>query len=484
VIPIARMGERAVRAPRSPMQVITHKSSLPLRRAFLARIFALLAIPCALLGASMSFPASASASVIDSQLTTNTYTSQGLPTLTQFLVRQYASTTRTIQGVSLWLGDIYVNEADTYAILWTATSSGYPISPLATSTNWVSAFSLATTTAEVQFTFNDIVIQAGQYYFLGIAHSGVNPSCGNSCVTVDIWNAGGKDAYDHASSPWFHESNNWDLKYKLQGVQGSEFQTIIVDTPANGSQINDVYTPVVISYSNPEHFNQIYVCEWDPDTLSQHSGGNPCIGGGSTWSIGSSGTIEYTFQNLASSSHMVISAGFGLTFDYIPSGIRYQDYDYSSIGFYTISANSVATSTPDSFSKYGGLDCGGLNLVDNLKCAGIFLFIPDYDFTHQMELLADDLASTTPFGYVADLVSSFEGYASAGTSSLTVSIELSSIMNFLGGNFGTTSITVLSGDGLRSTMGSTMWNMSQNLMIGMMWLGFLIYVYRRSIHLL
>jgi len=113
-----------------------------------------------------------------------------------------------------------------------------------------------------------------------------------------------------------------------------------------------------------------------------------------------------------------------------------------------------------------------------------FLFVPSISLADQLSSLASTTSGVIPFGYVFDIYDKLETYSNSATTSLSVSVELSSLMNFMGANYSSTTVTVLSGSGLRSTLGSTAWAFSQNLLIGLMWIGFAFYVYRRSIHLL
>jgi len=119
-----------------------------------------------------------------------------------------------------------------------------------------------------------------------------------------------------------------------------------------------------------------------------------------------------------------------------------------------------------------------------ISTALAWAFYPTYSISDRVEELSSTTAGVIPFGFVYDFVDLFTGYAGHATTTATVSVELSGIMNFMGASFSSSTMTVLSGATLRSTMGTTMWNFSQNIFRGCMWLGFLFYVYRRSIHFL
>jgi len=112
------------------------------------------------------------------------------------------------------------------------------------------------------------------------------------------------------------------------------------------------------------------------------------------------------------------------------------------------------------------------------------LFYPSIPLATQLSALASTTSAVVPFGYVSDLYDKFYTYSNTATTTLSVSVELSPLLNFMGASFSSTTVTVLSGAGLRTTMGPTMWALVQNLLSGLLWVGFGFYVYRRSIHLL
>jgi len=111
-------------------------------------------------------------------------------------------------------------------------------------------------------------------------------------------------------------------------------------------------------------------------------------------------------------------------------------------------------------------------------------FLPAIRLSTQLGELASTTSGVVAFGYVSDLYSKLETYSNTATTTLTISVELSPLLNWLGASFPTTTVTILSGAGLRNTMGSTMWTFSQTLLAGLLWVGFAFYIYRRSIHLL
>jgi len=128
--------------------------------------------------------------------------------------------------------------------------------------------------------------------------------------------------------------------------------------------------------------------------------------------------------------------------------------------------------------------CTTLDVGCYISTSLSFLFVPSIPLSTQLGVLASTTSGVVPFGYVSDLYGKFETYANTATTTLTISVELSPLLNWLGASFPTTTVTVLSGAGLRTTMGPSMWAFTQTLLAGLLWVGFAFYVYRRSIHLL
>jgi len=111
-------------------------------------------------------------------------------------------------------------------------------------------------------------------------------------------------------------------------------------------------------------------------------------------------------------------------------------------------------------------------------------FYPTIPISEQLAELGETASDQVPFGYVVDIYDKFAAYSTTGTTSLNISVELSGLMNFMGGTYGSTSMTIISGTGLRNTLGTSMWNFIQNILKALLWFSFAIYVYRRSIKLL
>jgi len=128
--------------------------------------------------------------------------------------------------------------------------------------------------------------------------------------------------------------------------------------------------------------------------------------------------------------------------------------------------------------------CSLFEFGDCLSLVFTWAFSPRESVQNLLLLLSMNVASTTPFGYVPAIYNKFDYYSSVATSSLSISVELSSLMNFMGATYSSTSVTILSGSGLRTTLGPTMWNLTQNLFSGALWLGFLFYAYRRTLNIL
>ena len=209
------------------------------------------------------------------------------------------------------------------------------------------------------------------------------------------------------------------------------YQYIAITSPLDGTQINQATTTINVSYVNPFNYSQISLCIYDPSTLYSLGGINPCEGGGSAYVISASGTLSVNYTGTSTSPYRVFALGFGQSLSYIPSGIRYKDYDKSSIGFFTPAIMTTATGTPESQSKYAGLDCGGFNLSDNIKCAFIFLLYPDTQLLQGFKNLT--LASSTPFSYLYQTTPLFTSLTSGGATSTVISFALGNIgINHIG----------------------------------------------------
>jgi hypothetical protein len=199
-------------------------------------------------------------------------------------------------------------------------------------------------------------------------------------------------------------------------------QNIRFTSPIDGTNLASDIQTVSIDYTNPNNFGQIFVCVYDPSTMYQLGGANPCEGGGSSYSISATGTILYEYVNTIATSTRVFSAGFGLGIDYIPTGIRYLNYDYTSVGFHTNAVYDSATGTPNNLNKYAGLDCGGFNISDNLKCAFIFLFYPDITLMNSFKRIT--LASSTPFSYLYSASPLITALTTGGSTTTKITMDL------------------------------------------------------------
>lgn len=178
-----------------------------------------------------------------------------------------------------------------------------------------------------------------------------------------------------------------------------EPQSITISSPVDGSQINSFETPLNIDFVNPDGQTQINLCVVDPSVNS--GANNPCEEGGQAFLItGTSGSILRTYTVSATATR-VFYASFGTSFDFIPTGIQGVDFDKSSVGFFTASVDSTATSTSGGIDPFLGLECGGFNLVDNTKCSFIFLFFPTRSIGDRFAEI--NLGSTTPFDFIFDI---------------------------------------------------------------------------------
>lgn len=135
------------------------------------------------------------------------------------------------------------------------------------------------------------------------------------------------------------------------------------------------------------------------------------------------------------------------------------------------------------YSAYEGFverDCGVTEVGGCIFNAFGYAFYPSIESVQSLYDLKTQLASTSPFGYVYDFTRLVSEWSALGTSTLAISVELSGLTNFMGATFSSSTVTVLSGSALRTTLGSTMWNFSQTLFSGLLYFGLLLYVYRRS----
>jgi len=129
-------------------------------------------------------------------------------------------------------------------------------------------------------------------------------------------------------------------------------------------------------------------------------------------------------------------------------------------------------------------ECSITDIGACMSRAFAWAFYPSVSLSERAQQIASTTQGTIPFGYLWAFSDKMDEYAAYSTSSLSRSVELSGVMNFLGATYSSTSMTVLSGSGLRSTLGTTMWNLTQSIFMACLWVGFLLYVYRRAIHLL
>jgi len=132
----------------------------------------------------------------------------------------------------------------------------------------------------------------------------------------------------------------------------------------------------------------------------------------------------------------------------------------------------------------GQVTCDTFDVGCYMSTAFAWAFFPSVPLSEQLGDLASSTRAVKPFGYVFGITDKLDYYSHQATSSLSITVELSPVLNFMGANFPTTTMTLISGSGLRATLGTTMWTFIQNLLIACMWAGFAFYVYRRSIHLL
>jgi len=204
---------------------------------------------------------------------------------------------------------------------------------------------------------------------------------------------------------------------------------------------------------------------------------------GVTWwirlrGVGLSGTVYNSMQNVVNFDNNATVWQDGGSAPYTYSGVTYaMAMTGRGLGTAPTSASVYATSSSP-------VVCTTFDVGCYISTAVAWAFYPSIPLSTQLGELASTTSGVVPFGYVSDLYTKLETYSNSATTTLTISVELSPLLNWLGASFPTTTVTVLSGAQLRSTLGPTMWSLTQNLLAGFLWFGFAFYVYRRSIHLL
>lgn len=291
---------------------------------------------------------------------------------------------------------------------------------VATSSTHIANSSI-TGTGVRSFSFSSLRLEAGLRYVFVVQSTVILPAAKALYVSYGVVTS----PVSPLVTSFTTSSSGYAPAFLVNGTTDSG-QLIHITAPTDGQQIDASFVDVSVEYNNLYDASTMNVCIYDPDAFALNTGGNPCENGGIGYSIGEAGTIDFRYNNIASSSQKIINVGFGPSYDYIAGGVRYVDFDTVSIGFYEAGAYpSSATSTPTQASIYAGLDCGGLNLVDNLKCAGLFLFYPTYTVAAWANM--PDLASTTPFNYVYESRQIFDAVfaQSATTSYATLNLPIS-----------------------------------------------------------
>jgi hypothetical protein len=128
--------------------------------------------------------------------------------------------------------------------------------------------------------------------------------------------------------------------------------------------------------------------------------------------------------------------------------------------------------------------CTSFDIGCYLSNAFAWAFYPTITLSDQLADLASTTNAQIPFGYATDVGELINTIFTQATTSLNISVEISGLLNFMNAGYSSTSMTLLSGTALRSTMGSSIWSFIQNILKGLFWLGFAFYTYRRAIHFL
>jgi len=128
--------------------------------------------------------------------------------------------------------------------------------------------------------------------------------------------------------------------------------------------------------------------------------------------------------------------------------------------------------------------CTSFDVGCYLTTAFAWAFYPTIPLSEQLSSIASSTANVIPFGYVFGLKDAIDDAVGNATSTLSVTVELSGLMNFLGGSYSSSTVTVMSGSQIRTAMGTSTWSFVQTLFQAGIWIAFIFYVYRRSIKFL
>jgi len=232
------------------------------------------------------------------------------------------------------------------------------------------------------------------------------------------------------------------------------------------------------------------------------------VNSGNVWSTGCTGTyINGTSSTWVLNNNIQWVSGVSLFFTFYPrgttgtyyfsfvmNGSNGQYYGNGSLispylGSYSYNASAIgyalgSTPTNQGQGIYNASTTAALCETFDIGCylsnAFAWAFYPTIPLSDQLGTLSDTAETKIPFGYVYDIEDLFTDLSDNGTSTLNITIELSPLLNWFGGSFSSTSMTILSATALQSTMGNTMWTFGQNAMKFGLWLGFIFYAWNRA----
>jgi len=188
--------------------------------------------------------------------------------------------------------------------------------------------------------------------------------------------------------------------------------------------------------------------------------------GGTFWftikAVGTTGTFYLSFD---------VNNGSGAKFYGVGTPPTWLgQFYYTSMTGYALGIPPVVYSASSS-----NVSCGTFDVGCYISTAISFLFYPEDWTFDQLNDLQDQLASTTPFGYGYELVSTVNTALATGTSSFELTADLS--------DFGTvfqnaTSVPIVSSEGIINFIGDD-WDMIQNVLITGLYLMLLSYFWKR-----
>jgi len=253
-------------------------------------------------------------------------------------------------------------------------------------------------------------------------------------------------------------------------------QSIVITSPLDGSSVSGNTTTLSVRYVNPNGFTQMGLCVYTPGTAVLTAG--ICANGGQATTISSSGVATFS---VTASGTKVMSVYFGQNVEWLPVGLgeRYVDSDAVAVGFggtlpiYTVGdsqlgewGNYATTSPQDLFN------CTWTDVACGIKSALSWLFYPS--ITVEIWESSPRLASTSPYGYIPDILTKFQTQLATTSASTTIGIALDSFSPY----FGTSTIEILSANKVQSVIGPSLWNLIQNLLKYSLWLLLIAYIWR------